>query len=188
MWNSKTWIDRINQQLLFIKNSHKIDIRYFVYGHYILYMCPRQCITLQGYVDNFHIFIIRITGLYTDINKMHIVRLKLLEIHCLRTLQILVTKKWLRWTWYILNTVAVLTKQCHYLPKISILASMFVCRFVCLSVCLFVCYRRDTGRTVWAINTKLGTNMEPVCGMSCVHFGVGDVTDDVIRSKSRSKF
>ena len=27
----------------------------------------------------------------------------------------------------------------HYLPKFTILASMFVCRFVCLSVCLSVC-------------------------------------------------
>ena len=57
-----------------------------------------------------------------------------------------------------------------------------------MSVCLFVCYRRDTGRTVWAINIKLDTNMEPVCGMSCILFGVDDVTDDVIRSKSRSNF
>ena len=59
---------------------------------------------------------------------------------------------------------------------------------VCVSVCLFVCYRRNTGRTVRAINTKLSTNMEPVCGMSCILFGVDDVTDDVIRSKSRSNF
>ena len=65
---------------------------------------------------------------------------------------------------------------------------MFVCRCVCLSVCRFVCYRRHTGRTIWAINTKLGTNMEPVCGMSCILFGVDDVTDDAIRSKSRSHF
>ena len=59
---------------------------------------------------------------------------------------------------------------------------------VCVSVCLFVCYRRDTSRADWAINTKLGTNMEPVCGMSCILFGVDDVTDDVIRLKSRSIF
>ena len=64
----------------------------------------------------------------------------------------------------------------------------FVGLCVCLSVCLFVCYRRDTGRIVWAINTKLGTNMEPVCGMSCILSGVDDVTDDVIRSKSWSNF
>ena len=63
-----------------------------------------------------------------------------------------------------------------------------VCSFVRLFVCLFVCYRRDTGRTVWPINTKLGTTMEPVCGMSCILFGVDDVTDDVISSKSRSYF
>ena len=55
------------------------------------------------------------------------------------------------------------------------------CPFICLFVCLFVCYRRDTGRIVLAINTKLGTNMEPVCGMSCILFGVDYVTDDVIR-------
>ena len=99
IWNSKTWIDWINQQLLFIKISHKIDICYFVYrhynvyGYYILYMCPHQCIALQGYGDNFHIFIIGITGLYTDKNKMHIVYLELLEIHCLQTLQIFGNEK-----------------------------------------------------------------------------------------------
>ena len=70
----------------------------------------------------------------------------------------------------------------------SLIALSCVCLCVCLSVCLLVCYRRYTGRTVWAINTKLGTNMEPVCGMSCILFGVDDITDDVIRSKSRSKF
>ena len=61
----------------------------------------------------------------------------------------------------------------------------FLGLFVRLSVCLFVCYQRNTGHTVWAINTKLDTNMEPVWGMSCILFGVDDVTDDIIRSKRR---
>ena len=69
-----------------------------------------------------------------------------------------------------------------YLPKFSILASMFVCLFVCL----FVGARRDTGRIVWAINTKLGINMEHTCEKVCILFGVDDITDDVTRSKSRS--
>ena len=69
-----------------------------------------------------------------------------------------------------------------YLPKFSILASMFVCLFVCL----FVGARRDTGRIVWAINTKLGMNMEHTCEKVCILFGVDDITDDVTRSKSRS--
>ena len=46
-----------------------------------------------------------------------------------------------------------------YLPKFSILASMFVWRFVCLSVCLFVGLSYDTGRNVQAIKTKLSTYM-----------------------------
>ena len=45
-------------------------------------MCAHHCIALQGYSDNFHTFILGITGLYTVINKMHIVQLELLEIHC----------------------------------------------------------------------------------------------------------
>ena len=49
--------------------------------------------------------------------------------------------------------------QHNYLPKFSILASMFVWRFVCLSVCLFVGLSYDTGRNVRAIKTKLGTYM-----------------------------
>ena len=79
-----------------------------------------------------------------------------------------------------------------YLPKFSILASMFVWRFVCLSVCLsvclFVCNIHDTGRTVQAINTKLGTYIYLGSGYGCIVFGVYDVIDDVIRSKNRSNF
>ena len=33
------------------------------------------------------------------------------------------------------------------------------CPFICLFVCLSVCNIHDTGRTVQAINTKLGTYM-----------------------------
>ena len=77
-----------------------------------------------------------------------------------------------------------------YLPKF--LASMFVwrfvCLFVCLSVCLFVCNVNDTGRTVQAINTKLGTCMYLGSGYGCIVFGVHDVIDDVIRSKNRPNF
>ena len=59
---------------------------------------------------------------------------------------------------------------------------------VCLSVCLFVCNVNDTGRTVQAINTKLGTCMYLGSGYGCIVFGVHDVIDDVIRSKNRSNF
>ena len=75
-----------------------------------------------------------------------------------------------------------------YLPKFSILASMFVWRFVCLSVCLSVCNVDDTGRTVKAINTKLGTYMYLGSGYMCVVLGVDDVIDDVIRFTNRSNF
>ena len=57
-----------------------------------------------------------------------------------------------------------------------------------LSVCLFVCNVNDTGRTVQAINTKLGTCMYLGSGYGCIVFGVHDVIDDVIRSKNRSNF
>ena len=63
-----------------------------------------------------------------------------------------------------------------------------VCLSVCLSVCLFVCNIHDTGRTVQAINTKLGTYMYLGSGYGCIVFGVYDVIDDVIRSKNRSNF
>ena len=63
-----------------------------------------------------------------------------------------------------------------------------VCSSDRLSVCLFVCNIHDTGRTVQAINTKLGTYMELASGYRCILFGVDDVIDDVIRSKSRSNF
>ena len=56
----------------------------------------------------------------------------------------------------------------------------------CPFICLFVGARRDTGRIVWAINTKLGINMEHTCEKVCILFGVDDITDDVTRSKSRS--
>ena len=55
-------------------------------------------------------------------------------------------------------------------------------------MCLFVCNIHDTGRTVQAINTKLGTYMELASGYQCILFGVDDVIDDVIRSKSKSNF
>ena len=64
---------------------------------------------------------------------------------------------------------------------------LFVCLSVCLFVCLFVCNVNDTGRTVQAINTKLGTCMYLGSGYGCIVFGVHDVIDDVIRSKNRSK-
>ena len=57
-----------------------------------------------------------------------------------------------------------------------------------LFVCLFVCNVNDTGRTVQAINTKLGTCMYLGSGYGCIVFGVHDVIDDVIRSKNRSNF
>ena len=67
-----------------------------------------------------------------------------------------------------------------------------ICKYVrltvCLSVCLFVCNVNDTGRTVQAINTKLGTIMYLGSGYGCIVFGVHDVIDDVIRSKNRSNF
>ena len=58
------------------------------------------------------------------------------------------------------------------------------CPFICLSVCNV----NDTGRTVEAINTKLGTYMYLLSGYMCILFGVDDVTDDVMRPKSRSNF
>ena len=73
----------------------------------------------------------------------------------------------------------------YYLPKFSILQ---VCSSDRLSVCLFVCNIHDTDRTVQAINTTLGTYMELASGYRCILFGVDDVIDDIIRSKSRSNF
>ena len=49
-----------------------------------------------------------------------------------------------------------------YLPKFTILASMFVCRFVCLSV-RFV---KHNSWTLWHIITKLGPHMEWVSSSS----------------------
>ena len=63
-----------------------------------------------------------------------------------------------------------------------------VCSSDGLCVCLSVCNVNDTGRTVQAINTKLGTCMYLGSGYGCIVFGVHDVIDDVIRSKNRSNF
>ena len=63
-----------------------------------------------------------------------------------------------------------------------------VCLSVCLFVCLFVCNIHDTGRTVQAINTKLGTYMYLGSGYRCILFGVDDIIDDVIKFKNRSNF
>ena len=63
-----------------------------------------------------------------------------------------------------------------------------VCLSVSLFVCLFVCNIHDTGRIVQAINTKLRTYMELKSGYRCIVFGINDVIDDIIRSKSRSNF
>ena len=60
------------------------------------------------------------------------------------------------------------------------------CPFICLSVCSWVCNVDDTGRTVRAINTKLGSYMYLGSGYMCIVFGVDDVIDDVISSKNRS--
>ena len=49
-------------------------------------------------------------------------------------------------------------------------ASMFVWRFVCLSVCLFVCLCRDTGRSFWLSNTKLGPHMISVPSQTGIVF------------------
>ena len=73
-----------------------------------------------------------------------------------------------------------------YLPKFR--RNLQVCSSDGLFVCLFVCNVNDTGRTVQAINTKLGTCMYLGSGYGCIVFGVHDVIDDVIRSKNRSNF
>ena len=76
-----------------------------------------------------------------------------------------------------------------YLLLAKIFFGKYVRLTVCLSVCcLFVCNVNDTGRTVQAINTKLGTCMYLGSGYGCIVFGVHDVIDDVIRSKNRSNF
>ena len=59
---------------------------------------------------------------------------------------------------------------------------------VCLFVCGWVCKVDDTGRTVRAINTKLGTYMYLGSGYRYIVFGVDDIIDDVIRSKNKSNF
>ena len=90
------------------------------------------------------------------------------------------------------------------LAKITILASMLVgrvcllllakitfwqvCYSVCLSVCLFVALLHHISRTNHQIITKLGPHMELGTAKRPIVFGVDDVTDDVIRSKSRSNF
>ena len=74
------------------------------------------------------------------------------------------------------------------LAKISKKFGKYVRLTVCVFVCLSVCNVNDTGRTVQAINTKLGTCMYLGSGYGCIVFGVHDVIDDVIRSKNRSNF
>ena len=67
-----------------------------------------------------------------------------------------------------------------------------VCYSVCLSVCLFVCLfvtlSHHISRTNRRIITKLGPHMELGTAKRPIVFGVDDVTNDVIRSKSRSNF
>ena len=67
-----------------------------------------------------------------------------------------------------------------------------VCYSVCLSVCLFVCLfvtlSHHISRTNRQIITKLGPHMELGTAKRPIVFGVDDVTNDVIRSKSRSNF
>ena len=41
---------------------------------------------------------------------------------------------------------------------------------VCLSVCLFVCLPRNTVRSFWPINTKLGPHMESGPSQRCILF------------------
>ena len=74
------------------------------------------------------------------------------------------------------------------LAKISLKFCKYVRLTVCLSVCLFVCNIHDTGRTVQAINTKLGTYMYLGSGYRCILFGVDDIIDDVIKFKNRPNF
>ena len=94
------------------------------------------------------------------------------------------------------NQIPLYSTRCNYLfmPNyvndltmqqiLACLQSPIAFSSVCLSVGLF----HDTGHTVTAINTKLGTFMELVSGYQCILFGVNDVTDDITRSKSRSNF
>ena len=75
-----------------------------------------------------------------------------------------------------------------YLPKFSILASMFVWRFVRLFVCPHGPCGHDTGRTVWPIITKLDTNMDPWSGQKPIVFLGQRSNNWVTRSRNRSEF
>ena len=57
-----------------------------------------------------------------------------------------------------------------------------------LFVCLFVTLSHHISRTNRQIITKLGPHVELGTAKRPIVFGVDDVTDDVIRSKSRSNF
>ena len=88
--------------------------------------------------------------------------------------------------WYCFHPV------CLLLAKISLkfckYVRLTVCLSVCQSVCLFVCNIHDTGRTVEAINTKLGTYMYLESGYRYIRFGVDDIIGDVIKFQNRSNF
>ena len=78
--------------------------------------------------------------------------------------------------------------DCPFITCQNLHFGKYVRLTVCLFVCLSVCNVNNTGRTVEAINIKLGTYMYLVSGYMCILFGVDDVTDDVMRPKSRSNF
>ena len=77
-----------------------------------------------------------------------------------------------------------------YLPKLHFgkYVTQSVCLYVCLFVCLFVTLSHHISRTNRQIITKLGPHMELGTAKRPIVFGVDDVTNDVIRSKSRSNF
>ena len=58
----------------------------------------------------------------------------------------------------------------------------------CPFICLFVTLSHHISRTNRQIITKLGPHMELGTAKRPIVFGVDDVTNDVIRSKSRSNF
>ena len=69
-----------------------------------------------------------------------------------------------------------------------ILASMLLSLFVCMFVCLFVTLLHDISRMSHQIITTLSPHIALGTAKRPIVFGVDDVTDDVIRSKSRSNF